>query len=301
MPEDWVITLSPDRDTSGEHLYKRSEVKTNQVFPPLFGWEPCTTAEGVPGNRAAKLSQGQPKLEYHHGPVETGPGAMSPWEEWDQQGDTSSSLVVCVISANNIPDSHASKFHCSVQVPDKNEMIESSQVQNSTDPVWKFKSPLLSWNPPDCLQFTVFANSNIKIGEARLDYAAFREKGFVGKVPMKLFGSDDPNATVNVCVTMPGQLTPGVDVELKTGRGAKIGIEVAMEANTSLSIVQIAKGGLVDLWNGAHPEQRVNLRDIITEIDGTRGTCYDLLSKLAVKAEPRTIRMKVQRNMSLEE
>jgi len=301
MPEDWVITLSPDRDTSGEHLYKRSEVKQDQVFPPLFGWEPCTAVEGVPGSRAAKLSQGQPKLEYHYGPVETGPGAMSPWEEWDQQDDTSSSLVVCIIGANNIPDSHASKFHCTVQVPDKNEVIESSQVQNSTDPVWKFKSPMQSWNHPDSLQFTVFANSNIKIGTARLDYAAFRERGFVGKVPLKLFGSDDPNATVNVCVTMPGQLTPGIHVELKTGRGAKIGIEVAIESNTSLSIVQIAKGGLVDLWNGDYPEQRVNRRDIITEIDGTRGTCYDLLSKLAVKSEPRTIQMKVQRNMSREE
>ncbi|CAK0813388.1 unnamed protein product [Prorocentrum cordatum] len=300
MPGDWVITLSADADSvRSEHLYRRTEVRKEQVFPPLLGWKPCTAADGVLERHVDQLSKGLPKLEYHNVMAERGRGLMSPLEEWDQQ-DTSSSLEVCVVGASNIPDSYASKLHCTFQVPGKDEIMESGAVANSTDPVWRFKAPLKSWRHPDPLQFTVFANSNIKIGETTLDYTAFRETGFVGKLPLSLFGSDDPNATVNVCVTRPGQLIPGVDVVLKKELDAKIGIEVAIESKTSLSIVKIAEGGLIDRWNGDHPEQRIHLRDIITEIDGTRGTCYDLLSRLAVQDEPRTIQIKVQRASRVE-
>jgi hypothetical protein len=301
MNDEWVITLSPGADVGSKHLYRRSDVKKEQVFPPLFGWIPCTTVEGVPGHRVAQLIQGLPKLEYTHSPMESTEkacGAMSPWEEWDQQQDTSSSLEVSVIGANNIPESHASEFHCTVRASGKDEIIESPPVTNSTDPVWKFKSSLKSWKHPDNLHFTVYANRKVKIGEATLRYADFHPKGFIGKLPLSLLGSDGPDATVNICVTMPGQLAPGIDVKLEKGHGEKIGIEVAIESSSSLSITRIAQEGLIASWNVDHPDKRINLRDVITEIDGTSGTPYDLLSKLAVSLEPKSIQMKVHRNMS---
>jgi hypothetical protein len=301
MNDEWVITLSPGADDSSKHLYKRSEVKKEQVFPPLFGWVPCTTADGVPGRRVAQLIQGLPKLEYTNAPMENAGrarGAMSPWEEWDQQQDTSSSLEVVVVGANNIPESRASEFHCTVQASGKGEIIESPAVPNSTDPVWRFKSSLKSWRHPDSLEFTLYANRTIKIGEATLHYADFHPRGFIGKLPLSLLGSDDLNATVNICVTMPGPLGPGIDVRLEKGRGEKIGIEVAIESSSSLSITRIAQGGLIARWNDDNPDKRINLRDIITEIDGTSGTPYDLLSKLAVSVEPKKIQMKVQRGLA---
>lgn len=297
---EWVITLSPDADLGSKHLYKRSEVKKEQTFPPLLGWIPCTTDEGVPRPRVAQLTKGLPKLEYKYGPIENAEkpcGAMSPWEEWDQEQDTSSSLVVCVIGANNIPESRSSEFHVTVQAAGKDEIIESPSVTNSTDPVWKFKSSLKSWKRPDNLHFTVYANRDIKIAEATLYYVDFQANGFIGKIPLSLVGSDDPDATVNIYVTMPGQVAPDIEVKLEKGRGEKIGIEVAIESISSLSITQIAQGGLIAKWNDDHPDQRINLRDVITEIDGTRGTPYDLLSKLAVPNEPKSIQMKLQRNI----
>jgi len=304
--ETWVISLSPHSDMVGDHLYKRECESDEQITPPLFGWQPCTTRDGVPGRRATQLVQGVPKLKYHYGPLQDinwdcQPPSRGQLDRPNARGTRSgqqgisSSLVVCVISATNIPETRAREFHVACQVPGKYEVIESVPVRATTDPDFKLKTPLQSWKHPDHLKFTVYADRNIKIGEAQLDYEYFHEMGFVGDVPVTLFGSDSQEVTLNVCVTMPGQMTPGLDVQIKKERGSKIGIEIAPDSQSNaLAITKILEGGLIALWNYDNPDQQVFPRDKITEIDGESGSCRAMLAKFAMD-EPRVIRMRIQR------
>jgi len=299
--ESWIITMSPYSDAGVDHLYKRECESEEQITPPLFGWMPCTTRDGVLGGRATQLVQGVPKLKYHYGPLRDinwdcqppSPGQldrMSP-----RQNGISSSLVVCVISVNNIPETRAREFHVACQVPGKSEIIESVSVRASRDPEFKLKTPMHSWKHPDHLQFTLYAERNVKIGVAALDYEYFHESGFVGDVPVTLFGSDSQEVTLSVCVTMPGQLTPGIDVDIRKVHGSKIGIEIAPDSqNNALAIFKILEGGLIAKWNYENPDHQVYVRDKITEIDGERGSCMALLTKFA-RDEPGRISMRIQR------
>jgi len=300
----WVISTSPYSDASGDHLYKRECDSRDQITPPLFCWTPCTTSDGVPGGRATKLLQGSPKLKYHYGPlsdINWDCEPPQPGQSDESRGrpprptGVSSSLVVCVIGANNIPSTRAREFHVACQVPGKNQTIESVAVPAGQDPEFRLKTPFQSWRRPDDLQFTLYAERDIKIGVASLDYEYFSESGFVGEIPVTLFGSDSQEVTMSVCVALPGQVTPGVDVEIRKDHGSKIGIEIAPDTQSSaLTVTKILEGGLISQWNYDNPDQQVRTRDKITEIDGIRGSCLTLLAKFA-DDEPRTIRMRTQR------
>lgn len=303
----WVISTSLTMEVCSGHLYTRECNDEEHITPPLFGWTPCTTRDGVPGHRAAQLGQGVPKLKYHYGPLEDINWDCLPpsREQLDrltnargarsgQQG-VSSSLVVCVIGANNIPETRAREFHVACQVPGKNEIIESVPVRACPNPEFKLKSPLQSWEHPDPLRITLYADRNIKIGAAELDYEYFQEVGFCGQVPVTLFGSESQEGTMTVCVTMPGQATPGFDIQIRKEHGSKIGIEIAPDSLTnSLSVIQILEGGLIAQWNYDNPDFRVLTRDKITEIDGESGSCRAMLAKFALDV-PRTIHMRIQR------
>jgi len=305
----WVITLSPHTDVMGDHLYKReSETAYNedQCTPPLFGWTACTADDGAPGRRANQLAQGVPKLKYHYGPLQDinwdcqpfPPGYLDrPNARGTRPGQQgfSSSLVVCVIGAKSIPETRAREFHVACQVPGKHEIIESVPVGASQDPVFKFKIPLQSWKQPDHLQFTLYADRNIKIGAAELDYSYFQDSGFVGEIPVSLFGSDDQEVSLSVCVTMPGQATPGIDVQIRKDHGSKMGIEVAPDSQSNcLVITKILEGGLFAQWNYENPDQQIGIRDKIVEIEGEAGSVRALLVKFA-RDEPRVMRMRIQR------
>jgi hypothetical protein len=311
-PNVWVITLSPDPSSGSDHLYKREKVKKTDTTPPLMGWVACTAAEGVPAGRAAELANGLPELEYHNAP----PGSTVGKLEWNSskrggtssRGDPTSSLGVSIIGATNLPDTDTPVYdaHCACVVPgNADALIESLAASGSKSPEWMFTSPLESWKPNDDLHFTVYKdgsnkNEDMTIGEVTLEYDIFRHKGFVGEVPLKLADSDDLDAKLNICITMPGQATPCIEIEIKEDPDANMGIDIAPEWNMgSLSIRKIREGGLVDKWNQDHPAQRVMLRDRIVEVDGKSGTCYDLLSKFTGRTErTRTIKMLIQRNTS---
>ncbi|CAK0856049.1 unnamed protein product [Prorocentrum cordatum] len=223
----WVISMSSNSDVSGGNLYKRECESEEQITPPLFGWKPCAASDGLPGSLATQVVQGVPKLKYHYGPLEE--------INWDcqppspaqlhkpkatrgmppRQEGISSSLTVCVIGANNIPSTRAREFHVACQVPGKNQTIESVAVPASQDPEFRLKTPFQSWRRPDDLQFTLYAERDIKIGVASLDYEYFSESGFVGEIPVTLFGNDSQEVTMSVCVALPGQVTPGVDVDIR--------------------------------------------------------------------------------------
>jgi len=300
----WVISTSPYSDASGDHLYKRECDSRDQITPPLFCWTPCTTSDGVPGGRATKLLQGSPKLKYHYGPlsdINWDCEPPQPGQSDESHGrpprptGVSSSLVVCAIGANNLPLTRARQFHVACQVPGKHEIIESVPVPACQDPEFKLKTPLQSWKRPDSLQFTLFAERNIKIGAAELQYEYFAESGFVGELPVTLFGSDSQEVTLDVCVTMPGQPTPGIDVEIQMTGNSKIGIEIAPDTmNNCLVVNSILEAGLIAQWNYDNPDQTIRIRDKIVEIDGASGSCRAMLMKLT-REEPRSITMRVQR------
>jgi hypothetical protein len=305
--DTWVITLSPNSDINGDHLYKRVCERAlwfgedEQLTPPLFGWTPCTTSDGVAGRLATQLVQGVPKLKYHYGPMQdinwdcqpTGPGQLD--RITPGQTGVSSSLVVCVLGCSSIPETRAHEFHVTCQVPGKNEIVESVPVPASQNPEFMLKTPLQSWHRPDHLQFTLYAERNIKIGVAALDYEYFHESGFVGDVPVTLFGSDSQEVSMSVCVTMPGQRTPGIDVEIRKQHGSKIGIEIAPDSQmNALIITKILEGGLIAKWNYDNPEQQVGIRDKITEIDGESGSTRALLKRFT-SDRPRTIQLRVLR------
>lgn len=312
-PNVWVITLSPHPSYgTGHHLYKREKVKKTDTTPPLMGWVACTAADGVSEGRAAELANGLPELEYHNAP----PGSTVGNLEWSSskrgetfsRGDPTSSLVVSIIGATNLPETDTPVYdtHCACMVPGKADaLIESLAISGSKNPEWMFTSTLERWKPNDDLRFTVYKDGSNKeddmaIGEITLEYDRFRHKGFVGEVPLKLVDSDNPDAKLNICITMPGQATPCIEIEIEEGQDAKMGIDIAPEWDMgSLSVRKIREGGLVDKWNQDHPAQRVMLRDRIVEIDGKSGTCYDLLSKFTGRTErTRTIKMLIQRNTS---
>jgi hypothetical protein len=311
-PNVWVITLSPGPSSGSNDLYKREKVRKTDVTPPLMGWVACTAADGVSAGRAAELANGLPELEYHNAPPDSTVGKLG-WHSskrggTSSRGDPTSSLVVSIIGATNLPDSDTPVYHahCACVVPGNAEaLIESLAASGSKNLEWMFTSPLESWKPNDDLHFTVYRdgshkNDDIAIGEVTLEYERFRHKGFVGEVPLKLVDSDDLDAKLNICITMPGQAAPCIEVEIKEHPDAKMGIDIAPEWNMgSLSIRKIGEGGLIDKWNQDHPAQRVMLRDRIVEIDGKSGTCYDLLSKFTGRTErTRTIKMLIQRNTS---
>jgi hypothetical protein len=307
----WVITKSPLAD--GDHLYKRDcgseRGIEEQITPPLFGWMPCTQVTTSPraSPTSPRIVQGMPKLKYHFGPLKEinwdcqppAPGKLDRLSARGmrpgQQG-VSSSLVVSVIGANSIPQTRAREFHVACQALGKNEMIESVLVRAEQDPKFRLKTPLYSWKPPDDVQFTLYADRHIKIGEAVLEYQYFHEEGFVGDVPVTLLGSDDQDVSISVCVTVPGQLTPSIDVGIRKVHGSKIGIEVAPDSQSNaLAITKILAGGLIDQWNYDNPDQLVGIRDKIIQIDGERGSCMAMLAKFA-RDEPRVIEMRIQKD-----
>jgi len=298
----WVISLSPNSDAGGVHLYKR-ECEKEQITPPLFGWQPCAAGDGVSERHATQLVQGVPKLKYHYGPLqEINWDCQPPLSGLNARGRTprqqgiSSSLIVCVIGAHNIPETRAHEFHVVCQVPGKSEIVESTPVPARRDPEFKLKAPVRSWKHGDHLEFTLYAERNIPIGQAELDYEHFRESGFVGEVPVTLLGTDSQEVTMGVCITMPGQSTPGFDVAVRKEHGSKIGIEIAPDLQSNaLAVTKILEGGLISQWNGDNPEQQVGIRDKIVDIDGVAGSCRALLMQFA-RNEPRTMRMRILRS-----
>jgi hypothetical protein len=203
--------------------------------------------------------------------------------------------MVCVMGVHNIPETRAHEFHVACQVPGKSEVVESTPVPAGPDAEFKLKTPLQSWQHPDHLKFTMYAERNIRIGAAELEYEYFQEAGFVGDIPVKLFGSDSEDVTMSVCITMPGQSTPGIDVDIRKEHGSTYGIEIVPDTRSNaLAITKILEGGLFSQWNSDNPEKQVGIRDKIVDIDGVAGSCRALLTQFASN-EPRTMRMRILR------
>jgi len=281
-----------------------------------MGWVAWT--DGVPKDRADELAKGFPELEYYNFPPgstegkELGPierGGSSP------RSAPSMNLTVCIIGATNLPDAvHvAYDTYCVCEVRGKTDVIETPPAQGSNNPEWMFTSPLESWEPNDDLHFAVYIDSGVAIGEATLGHDRLRGKGFVGEIPLMLLDSSDnndpdaklsdsnnPDAKLNICITMPGQAAPDIEVELLEEPNATMGIDIAPEwSQGSFSIRKIREGGLVHKWNQAHPDRRVMLRDRVVGVNGKSGSCHDLLSSLTGRPQrTRTTKLLIQRNTS---
>jgi len=160
-----------------------------------------------------------------------------------------------------------------------------------------------SWEQGDSLHFTMYdlnGESETAIGEVTLNYEFFRDEGFVGEVPLNLLrGRSYLDTKLDICVILPGQTPPGIEVELYRGAGGgHLGIEICPESSKdALSIRTIKPGGLIDKWNRENLEQRIKIRDRVIEINGKRGTYQDLIMSLAAEKDSRTIRMSIQRNI----
>merc|ERR1712139_245189 len=66
-------------------------------------------------------------------------------------------------------------------------------------------------------------------------------------------------------------------VFLDTSTGSSLGIDVNRHDGNLLMIDAIKPGGLIDLWNEEHPDQKVRVGDRVVEINGCRGDITGML------------------------
>mmetsp|Transcript_107045 Transcript_107045/g.290063 ORF Transcript_107045/g.290063 Transcript_107045/m.290063 type:complete len:384 (-) Transcript_107045:406-1557(-) len=301
--DTWVISLGLDAHSGCDDLFKREGVRKDQISPPTLGWEPCSTADGLPRDIATRLAGSRLQLQYYHGPLSDRRQSKPRGAAYPREVPQSPHLVVCIIGATDLPDTKAIESVCTCDVPGKSGVIESSAVSRSSHVEWRFKAPMPSWEQGDSLHFTMYdlnGESETAIGEVTLNYEFFRDEGFVGEVPLNLLrGRSYLDTKLDICVILPGQTPPGIEVELYRGAGGgHLGIEICPESSKdALSIRTIKPGGLIDKWNRENLEQRIKIRDRVIEINGKRGTYQDLIMSLAAEKDSRTIRMSIQRNI----
>merc|ERR1712039_840290 len=82
----------------------------------------------------------------------------------------------------------------------------------------------------------------------------------------------------------------------KAASSDKLGLDIVKCKNRTAWRIKALKPGLIQKWNDDHPDQRIQLDDVIVEVNGVRGAT----DKLVEKMRDSTLELVIERECGLQ-